>query len=343
MIRKIKLAFVVDVENWAFSNIARQFEKYLTNKFEISIIYMSKINGNAATMWLLLHDQNIVHFFCRGLAISYLEEYIKPQILELGGDIETFQINFIKGKLITTCVYDHLFLDNDINFTLKLFNIVKNYYVSSNKLKVIYDNLNIAYKPNCVITDGIDFNEFYPINLNRFSNINNHKLKIGWVGNSKWVDNSNDYKGLNSIIKPAIEDLKNEGYNIELYTSDKIDKIIPIKEMVNYYSNIDLYVCASIAEGTPNPILESMACGVPIISTDVGIVRELFGPKQSEMIILNRTVEDLKEKIKFMLNNKSVFSELSTENLKYISQWNWKSKALDFNNFITTAYKDFSN
>ncbi|WZB73295.1 glycosyltransferase family 4 protein [Achromobacter xylosoxidans] len=47
--------------------------------------------------------------------------------------------------------------------------------------------------------------------------------------------------------------------------------------MPAYYNSLDLYVCPSAIEGTPNPVLEAMACGVPVISTDVGIV-----PKRSD-------------------------------------------------------------
>ena len=40
-----------------------------------------------------------------------------------------------------------------------------------------------------------------------------------------------------------------------------------------------------------------MACGVPVISTNVGIINDLFGKKQKEYILKERTVKDLKEKI----------------------------------------------
>lgn len=338
MNKKIKLALIVDVENWAYANIAKNFKKQLENNFEISIIPMSKINENSATMWLILKDYEIVHFFCRGLSISYEEEYFKNQLLELGGDLNSFTKEYIKGKVITTCVYDHLFLEKDIEFTKKLFSKVKNYYVSSNILKKIYDNLEIKYKPQTVITDGVNLEQFYPINIDRFNNLKDRTIKIGWVGNSKWVDNTDDYKGVHTILKPAIEQLRQENYNVELYTSDKTEKHIPLEQMVNYYSNIDIYACLSKAEGTPNPILESMACGIPVISTDVGIVRDALGKKQSEMILEQRSIECLKNKIKFLINNPKKFKEYSQENLENIKEWTWENKSKEFEKFILRAY-----
>lgn len=339
MEKRIKLALVVDVENWAFANIANNFKRELSEDFDIDIIAMSRINNNAAVMWLVLKEYDVIHFFCRGLTISYTEEYIKPLIQEMGGNIEQLYNNFVKGKVLTTCVYDHLFLQGaDIAFTEKLFKKIDNYYVSSNKLKQIYDSLDIVNKPKCVITDGIDLEKFYPINLERLANSENRPIRIGWVGNSNWVNNTMDYKGLNTIIKPSVEQLKQEGFNIELFTSDRMDKLIPINEMVNYYAQIDIYICASIAEGTPNPVLEAMACGIPIITTDVGIVNEALGEKQRKFILKDRSTEELKEKIRAILLNKSILQELSNENLESIKKWEWKYKARDFKKFILNSY-----
>lgn len=44
-----------------------------------------------------------------------------------------------------------------------------------------------------------------------------------------------------------------------------------------YYRRADLFVLASFAEGQPTVVLEAQASGVPVVSTDVGCVRELLG------------------------------------------------------------------
>lgn len=50
---------------------------------------------------------------------------------------------------------------------------------------------------------------------------------------------------------------------------------IPNKEMVWYYNAADVILMTSEWEGSPNVIKEAMACGLPVVSTDVGDVAEL--------------------------------------------------------------------
>lgn len=337
--KKLRVALITDVDNWAFANIARNFKKN-TQKLDIEIIAMSYINGDLFKMWLLCNSFDVIHFFCRGLTISGTSDDLKNKIRNFGGNYGSFYKRYIKNKVLTTCVYDHLFLNDDIDFTKYLFSNAKYYYVSSQKLKDIYDKLELKYLPSRVITDGVDLSMFYPINIDRFNNINKRKIKIGWVGNSNWVNNKTDHKGINSIIKPAVLELQKEGYNVELLTSDKFDKMIPIDEMKNFYAKLDIYVCASISEGTPNPVLEAMACGVPVISTDVGIVSEVLGENAKDNILSERSVSCLKEKIIFLINNPDRFKVLSNENLQRIKKWSWKYKTKDFEEFIIGSYID---
>ena len=333
---KTKIGLVVDVENWAFANIANNFKKHIT-EFDVFILPMSLVDSDIHLMWIMLKDCDIVHFFCRGLPLTYKSPELKEKIEKCGDTYENFYQNYLKGKVLTACVYDHLFLGEDFSATQYWFSGVELYYVSSGILKKIYDELDIANKPTTVITDGVDLELFYPKSLERFDNTN-RTIKIGWVGNSEW-NKGTDHKGIATIIKPAVEDLKNKGYAVELLTSDKIDKHIPISEMVNYYEKIDIYVCASVNEGTPNPVLESMACGVPVISTDVGIVRDALGETERSFILEERSVECLENAIIEMTEVPGMMKKCSSENLEAIKSWDWKYKANDFVEFIKFALK----
>ncbi len=195
-------------------------------------------------------------------------------------DSDSFYRKYVAGKVISVAVYDHLLLDGpEAFFTPKLFTdentIVSSYTVSSEKLMKLYnERKDIRLKPSAITQDGVDLSLFKPENLERFENVQGRTIRIGWVGNSKWQ--VRDLKGINTVIKPAIDQLIGEGYNVELVTSDRNDRMIPHEKMPGYYNQIDLYVCASLCEGTPNPVLEAMAMGTPVIGADARGTRDLL-------------------------------------------------------------------
>lgn len=331
-IHKPKIALIVDVENWCFWNIATEIKQNLSENYEFEIIPFDDININIVQLFFYLRNKqfDLVHFFWRShlSKLNYSNEYL----YSCGMDFDWFKQIYMDNISITTAVYDHLYLDN-ISFTNDILKYCDNYSVSSKKLLQIYESTSeIVKNPQMEISDGVDLNLFKPINIGRLNNQKN--LTIGWVGNSAWSAEIEDFKGFNTILKPIIDELIKEGYPIKTLYADRQVRMIEHKDMPEYYSKIDLCICVSKVEGTPNPVLEAMACGVPIITTDVGIVKEVFGPKQRNFILKKRSKEELKKKIIEIIDNKFVLKELSKENLKYIKKWDWKIIGKNFKKFF---------
>lgn len=329
---KKKIALIIDTEGWAFDNIAKQIKKNL-EEYNIDIIPGKLFEGNMVRLFLFCEDYDLIHFLWRGylslidreVMKSYCEEY-------LGIEFETFKTRYIYNKKISFSVCDHLYLEGEEQWrTGEIFKYANSYMVTSKKIFDIYNEFE--KKPKMIIHDGVDLEKYKPFNLERFENID--KVTIGWVGNSKFKDSDGDedLKGVEGIIKPAVLELQQEGYNIELNLADRNIKIIPQEEMPNFYNSIDLYVCASKNEGTPLTVLESMAMGIPIISTDVGVVSEILGKKGRKYILEERTKECLKNKIKDLLNNRQDFKEISQENLIQVKNNDWSN--------ICQKYKEF--
>jgi glycosyltransferase involved in cell wall biosynthesis len=55
-----------------------------------------------------------------------------------------------------------------------------------------------------------------------------------------------------------------------------LDGFIPVGDLPDFYSSLDVYLCTSRAEGVPYPVLESMSCEVAVVSTPVGVVPEII-------------------------------------------------------------------
>lgn len=329
---KKKIALIIDTENWAFDNIAKQIKKNLL-EYSIDIIPGKIFEGNMLKLFLFCEDYDLIHFLWRGYISLINQEGMKYYATErLNIDFEDFKRRYIYNKKISFGVCDHLYLRGEEEWrTKEIFKFSDYYFVTSKKLYDIYEKFE--KKPKMIIHDGVDLNSYNPKNLDRFTN--SDKVIVGWAGNSKFRDSDGDedMKGVEGIIKPAIAELQSEGYNIELKLADRNLGQISQEDMPDYYNSIDIYVCASKEEGTPLTIQEAMAMGIPIISTDVGIVSEVFGEKQSKFIMKERSKEELKNKIKMLIKDKALMQEISQENLVQIKSEDWKN--------ICKKYKEF--
>ena len=71
----------------------------------------------------------------------------------------------------------------------------------------------------------------------------------------------------------------------------------PYDRIPKYLGAADVSVLASHREGCPNVVLESLACGTPVVATDVGAVPDLIQPGANGEIVPVNDVESLAEAI----------------------------------------------
>jgi len=331
--RKPRIALVADVDKWAFANIARSMADNLRQEYEISIFYSQNYQTQLENLVDDLFSQNydLIHFFWREDMLDILPA--------LSDHAKKYAPNFLRAR-ITFSIYDHCFLDSSgLQRLRSVFNfIASGYTVSSEKLMDIYSAIAGFARPEMVIADGVDLALFYPKPMQK-ELASRNKLIVGWVGNSRWRlgEDGSDHKGLHTLIKPAIAALQKAGVPIVGQFADSSSSFIPLEQMVDYYNAVDVYVCASDIEGTPNPVLEAMACGKPVISTDVGIVPQLFGTRQQEFILPERSQQALEEKLLMLACDAELRAALAKENLQRINNWTRQKEADKWRSFFTAV------
>ena len=69
-----------------------------------------------------------------------------------------------------------------------------------------------------------------------------------------------------------------------------------------YLNATDVLLLTSKWEGSPNMIKEAMACNIPIVATEVGDIKYLFGDSEG-YYYTNPFPDRLAEKIKYILDN----------------------------------------
>ncbi|MFA5904975.1 MAG: glycosyltransferase [Desulfobacula sp.] len=76
----------------------------------------------------------------------------------------------------------------------------------------------------------------------------------------------------------------------------------PYDRVSQYFSAADASVLASYREGCPNAVLESLACGTPVVASDVGAVPDILPVPDAGRIVPSRQVESLKNALSEVLN-----------------------------------------
>lgn len=88
-----------------------------------------------------------------------------------------------------------------------------------------------------------------------------------------------------SIIGPTDEDpvyAAQCAEMIRIFGLDSVVRLVGKTDPRPFYATLDVSVLTSLSEGQPMVVLESMACGIPVVSTDVGSCRELLEGRPGE-------------------------------------------------------------
>jgi len=87
---------------------------------------------------------------------------------------------------------------------------------------------------------------------------------------------------------------------------------------VKAFMESDVYLLPSYhGEGLPCSILEAMATGLPVLSTDVGGIKDFFEDKKMGYLIKMKDPADITEKIKLLINDREKIKSMGIYNIGY--------------------------
>jgi glycosyltransferase involved in cell wall biosynthesis len=91
------------------------------------------------------------------------------------------------------------------------------------------------------------------------------------------------------------------------------------------YNACDLFLHTSLYEGFGFPILEAMACGIPIISSDSSSLPEVV--KNAGYLLDPNDKDEFVSIIKFVLENKQMIEGLSILGIRNAKTFSWQKTA----------------
>ena len=92
---------------------------------------------------------------------------------------------------------------------------------------------------------------------------------------------------------------------------EHIGDINNVAKMVDAYSAADFLSFTSTAENLPNVLIESMACGTPVISFNVGGVSEIVDHNKNGFIVENRDCSAFQHRVKQLTTDMPLLREMS--------------------------------
>lgn len=187
-------------------------------------------------------------------------------------------------------------------------------------LRDVIVELGIPKQKISVIPNGVDRRKFYPVSKSQARQtlgIPNHSKLLLSVGSLTSV------KGFDLLIqavKIVVEDFGRNDLLLCIVGEGPLRKqladmisdsglgsyvrlvgSIPHAELYLWYSAADLSCLASISEGWPNVVLESLACGTPVVATSVGGIPEII-KSQTVGLLVDRNERRVAETIHSALN-----------------------------------------
>lgn len=281
---------------------------------------------------------------------------IKPDILHCTANTAPL---FCKAKMIIT-IHDVIYMES-VNFSGSAYQNFGNLYrkfivpkvakkaefiitVSEYEKQVLSKTLDIAPEKIRVIYNAVNpqFRKIEPGHLNSFKekydlpdrfilHFGNTAPKKNTIGVLKAFsiytsNNSNDYSlVITDCSRVYVEGLLKEIDHPELIQKIQILNYISFAEVPFLYNLATVFLYPSHRESFGMPVVEAMACGVPVITSDSSALPEIAGG--AALLADSRSAEDIAKKIDTLISDKRVYEEYIAKGYKNARRFNWADAA----------------
>ena len=153
--------------------------------------------------------------------------------------------------------------------------------------------------------------------------IEGRRPKVLWVGSEIF----RTLKGYDDYVVPLARELAARGIECEPLLVNSFDgPKRTLEEMAAWYNTGTVLVCASEAEGTPNPALEAAACGCTVVSTRVGNMPALIRDDENGYLV-DRDVGALVDAV---LRAVEHHARLARRMQADIGPWSWTHRSFEY-------------
>jgi len=219
--------------------------------------------------------------------------------------------------------------------------------ISENSKKEIVDYYNVDPEDVSIVTPAIDHAEYYPRSETEISTL---KQKYGLPEHyfffTSTLEPRKNVQGLLDAYAALPDKIRNKyglvlagmkgwvDHEIQLrldkYRSLNIIRTgyVDDSDLPGMYSGASLFIFPTFYEGFGIPPLESMACGVPVITSNNSSLPEVMG--NAGVLLDDLSGESIRDAIVALINNPEEQAKLRAEGLKQAAKFSWKISAQNF-------------
>ena len=201
--------------------------------------------------------------------------------------------------------------------------LIKCYGVNSSKIKIVTLAYNDAFRK-------IEDNYFLNNIKDKYRLQKNYILAIG---------GSEYRKNIERLIKVYQENFQDDyeliviggkWRNVDLAKKYQCSKIrfftgVPEEDLIAIYNMASVFVFPSFYEGFGIPVLEGMACGVPVVTSNVSSMPEVGG--DAAIYFDPYDEKDMAEKIGMVLSDEQLREKMIAKGLQKVKEYSWEKCA----------------
>ena len=207
-------------------------------------------------------------------------------------------------------------------------NIISKIDISEDKIITIHNGYNEDFKPlmdsQCIYNKYIDFPKYFF----HFANTEPRKNTQGTlIAYSKYLKKSNDKRKLliTGITRVKLQEILNNNHIEDISDLIVLTDYIPSDDLPYIYNNAFALIFASFREGFGIPILEAMACGIPVITSNISSMPEVAGP--DAILVDPQNAEEITEKMLLLEKDETIYQKQKEIGIRRAQQFSWKYTA----------------
>lgn len=128
------------------------------------------------------------------------------------------------------------------------------------------------------------------------------------------------------VLRERLERLTQE---LGIASQVEFKGMVPHKDVALLNNQCDIFVFPSYNEGAPRSVGEAMACGLPVITTNIGIMKEIIHDGETGLFI-SWEPQDIAQKILRLLQNPALRDTIAENGRQIVQQFEYKKMIRDY-------------